>query len=296
MYIYQIKFDLNIFSDAKMSQAIYIPKSSDVMDLGPGNHGNHVDNAEGGEMETDIDKPSANKKWNNNERKMSNENFYVKEPGSQDEINSLGRHGNDPDGDSGVHGDQSEDNMDTAEDLDNRINDSHMDTGRSRGSNRLSDSYIDGNATINSNTSGHSQRSEPLEESFQNVKRGAVTLDEEGNTLTRHSRVPSKYVSPYNRNQQQQTENLLNALAKLEIGEHGELEPCLPGGLPYQVSGGVLPAADDEDYLRPVGREHIYAEIVDRKVERQVGSKYSLLVILKMHFIGYIRDENTNEK
>ncbi len=129
---------------------------------------------------------------------------------------------------------------------------------------------------IKSNTSGHSQRSEPLEESFQNVERGAVTLDKEGNSLTRHSRAPSKYVPPYNRNQQQQTENLLNALAKPEIGEHGELEPCLPGGLPYQVSGGVLPGTYDEDYLRPVGRERIYAEIVDRKVERQVCSLFSL--------------------
>ncbi len=72
-------------------------------------------------------------------------------------------HANGPDGDSGVHGDRSEDNIDTPEDLDIRINDSPLDTGRSHGCNRFSDSYIDANATINSTTPGHSQQNASCE-------------------------------------------------------------------------------------------------------------------------------------
>ncbi len=139
------------------------------------------------------------------------------------------KNGNDPDG--GVDGNQSKEKKD-AQDLDNQDNGSLTNSGRSHGSNRASDSIMDDNATINSNTPRHSQRSKPCKLEMGEPSEQEPCLPS-GITYQDNWGVPPAYVDEsmsYYHDEGRHSQWCKPC--KLEMGEPCEQEPCLPSGIP----------------------------------------------------------------
>ena len=238
-----------------MTEAIYIKKPEDIINLSPDRENditkdkNHINDKYKRRRDAQEGNPECDDKAvNNNENKFGHSgNYYVKEPGSEESLNTP----------SGYHDNDSEP-CDTR-DLD------VADPPDTSNMNELTAYNYD------DNTAGtDSIPLEPLalDESFEENSRRLVEVDDDGNTLKTHSRIPSKYTkSGVPTPQNPQTEHLLQALARLDL----ETIPT--------ESHDVQPVATDEDYLTPRTHEHIYAEIVDRKVERHVKPTGSVRVV-----------------
>ena len=242
----------NYFSDAKMTEAIYIKKPEDIINLSPDRENditkdkNHINDKYKRRRDAQEGNPEyGDKAVNNNENKFGYRgNYYVKEPGSEESLNTPG----------GYH--------------DNDIEPRDLDVADSPDTSNMNELTA---YNYDDNTAGtDSIPLEPLalDESFEENSRRLVEVDDDGNTLKTHSRIPSKYAkSGVPTPQNPQTEHLLQALARLDL----ETIPT--------ESHDVQPVATDEDYLTPRTHEHIYAEIVDRKVERHVKPTGSVRVV-----------------
>ena len=238
-----------------MTEAIYIKKPEDIINLSPDRENditkdkNHINDKYKRRRDVQDGNPECgDKAVNNNENKFGySGNYYVKEPGSEESLNTP----------SGYHDNDSEPRDTRDVDVADPPDTSNM--------NELTAYNYD------DNTAGtDSIPLEPLalDESFEENSRRLVEVDDDGNTLKTHSRIPSKYTkSGVPTPQNPQTEHLLQALARLDL----ETIPT--------ESHDVQPVATDEDYLTPRTHEHIYAEIVDRKVERHVKPTGSVRVV-----------------
>ena len=227
-----------------MSEAIYIKKPEDIINLSPDRENdiikdkNEINDKHKQQGDVECNDEDADKVVNNNENNFGySGNYYVKEPGSEENLNT-GYHGND------------QHDLDVLNPTDSINDESGFD--------------------YDNNTGTESIPLEPLalDESFEENSRRLVEVDDEGNTLKTHSRIPSKYAKAVTPKQDNQTEHLLQALARLDLEtiptENHDVQPVV---------------ATDEDYLTPRTHEHIYAEIVDRKIERHVKPTGSVRVV-----------------
>lgn len=307
------------FPDAKMSEAIYIQKPEDAIHLSPdreardkpqtATQAKNLINEKKHKHPTDManaENSDSSKVANNNEdddRGFNDPggNYYVKEPGSEESLNSGPRGSLSPG--FPYESDNNADNRQSGYSENMPLEDAPTSPVRNSGTELVpvhsgypgggenvplvldtTDQGLDsgpeyanedapGFPEFHSSTggSGSSFPLQPLamDESFEQNSRRLVEVDDEGNTLKTHPRVPSRYVKSRSPDQNAQTENLLQALARLDLDT-----------IPTD-SHDVQPSfdTDPEDYLTPRTHEHIYAEIVDKKVERHVRPTGSVRVV-----------------
>lgn len=257
-----------------MSEPIYIQKPEDVINLSPDkehdiakdkNQLNDKHKQNENMDSNSVDAPTEAKMVNNNEEKKAEDtggNYYVKEPGNAEEGDREG--GSQESLNSGYHSSDIPDVDAPDPDVDLDLDDGPQYANEGHALVGLPDDDAHpGHDTI---------PLEPLalDESFEENSRRLVEIDDEGNTLRTHSRIPSKYAKGgATPKQNAQTEHLLQALARLDLDT-----------IPTE-SQDIQPAnfATDEDYLTPRTHEHIYAEIVDKKVERHVKPTGSVRIV-----------------
>ena len=167
-----------------MSEAIYIKKPEDIINLSPDRKNditkdkNQINDKhkQQGDIECNGEaEQMADKAVNNNENKVGySGNYYVKEPGSEESLNS------------GYHSNDIRD-LDVMNPTDTINEESGFD--------------------YDNNTGTESIPLEPLalDESFEENSRRLVEVDDEGNTMKTHSRIPSKYAKSGTPKQDAQT-------------------------------------------------------------------------------------------